>query len=140
MRLFHLLGPPDTPLLTVSSFMTEGVRTSLSCTADMGYPDDWRLDWSVASLPVYVPTSPSSSGQRYSFTSNLEFTPSRQNNGQTIKCTARKDGWTGLEPESSSVLNVQCKLYTYPPQESNRVHITSACFKIHGFKNKQSCL
>ena len=89
--------------------MTENVPALLTCTADMGYPDDWRLVWSGASLSDSTPTSSSPSGQRYSFTSNVYFTPTREDHGDTIKCTARRDGWGGVEPEGSLVLNVQCK-------------------------------
>ena len=116
-------GPPDTPLIVGSSPMTEGVSTRLACTADSGYPDDWRLVWSRAdtgaSLPEPTSDSITATNQRYSFTSTLDYTPTRQDNGITIKCTARRDSWTGPEPEGSTdPLNVQCKnsfTFSKPP-------------------------
>jgi hypothetical protein len=115
-RMNHLMsfcqGPPDTPSITATSPMTEGMSTSLTCTADSGYPDDWRLVWSRAdtgaSLPGPTSTFITAADQRYSFTSILDYTPRRQDNGITIKCNAQRDSRTGPELEGSTdPLNVQ---------------------------------
>ncbi|XP_038066086.1 tyrosine-protein kinase Mer-like [Patiria miniata] len=72
--------------------MTENDPIVLTCTADMGYPDDWTLVWSNGGSPGPT-TSSSASGDRYSFTSTLDYTPRRQDNGHIITCTANRAPW-----------------------------------------------
>ncbi|XP_022111385.1 tyrosine-protein kinase receptor TYRO3-like isoform X2 [Acanthaster planci] len=89
-------GPPDTPVITGNtSPMTEGVQIVLTCTADEGYPDDWSLDWSSNGIPISSSTMHSpTSESRYRFSSMVNFTPRRQDNGNNITCTANKASWT----------------------------------------------
>ncbi|XP_022108577.1 fibroblast growth factor receptor-like isoform X4 [Acanthaster planci] len=88
-------GPPSIPVITGSSSMTENVLTTLSCTADGGYPDDWSLVWSKGGSSITGPTTSSSaSGSRYSFMSTLNFTPVRQDNDNIITCAARRSSGT----------------------------------------------
>ena len=106
-------GPPDTPVIHGSSQMTENVPTTLTCMADMGYPNDWMLDWFNEDTPIMpmAVTTPAQSGSRYTFSSQIEFTPTRQDNRNTIKCTAQRDSWnTQPLPEGSwGPIGVQCK-------------------------------
>ncbi|XP_038064948.1 uncharacterized protein LOC119735322 [Patiria miniata] len=85
-------GPPDAPVITLSSPMIEDAPTTLTCTADMGYPDSLNLVWSNGGSPITgTNTSSSASGDRYSFTSTLDYTPMRQDNGNIITCVAQRD-------------------------------------------------
>ncbi|XP_038064949.1 fibroblast growth factor receptor 1-like [Patiria miniata] len=88
----YVIGPTETPVITGSTSMTENEATLLTCTADMGYPDDWTLVWSNGGSPGPT-TSLSESGDRYSFTSTLDYTPRRQDNGNIITCTANRAPW-----------------------------------------------
>ncbi|XP_038065908.1 nephrin-like [Patiria miniata] len=83
-------GPPDTPVISGIASMTENVPATLTCTADMGYPNDWTLVWSNGGSPGPT-TSSSASGDRYSFTGTLDYTPMRQDNGNIITCVAQRD-------------------------------------------------
>ncbi|XP_038064952.1 nephrin-like [Patiria miniata] len=95
MVTLNVNGPPDMPVISGnagSTSMTENDSIVLTCTADMGYPDDWTLVWSNGGSPGPT-TSSSASGDRYSFTSTLDYTPRRQDNGNTITCTANRAPW-----------------------------------------------
>ncbi|XP_038064953.1 Down syndrome cell adhesion molecule-like protein 1 homolog [Patiria miniata] len=95
MVTLNVNGPPDMPVISGnagSTSMTENDSIVLTCTADMGYPDDWTLVWSNGGSPG-PSTSSSASGDRYSFTSTLDYTPRRQDNGNTITCTANRAPW-----------------------------------------------
>ncbi|XP_038064959.1 tyrosine-protein kinase Mer-like [Patiria miniata] len=97
MVTLNISGPPDLPVISGnagSTSMTENDPIVLTCTADMGYPDDWTLVWSNGGSPVTGPTTSSSaSGDRYSFNSTLDYTPRRQDNGNNITCTANRAPW-----------------------------------------------
>ena len=104
-------GPPDTPVINGSSQMTENVPTNLTCMADMGYPNDWMLDWFNEDTPIMPMsnTTADPSGSRYTFSSQIEFTPTRPGNRNTIiKCTAQRDSWT-TQKGSFGPIDVQCK-------------------------------
>ncbi len=109
----NVTGPPDTPVISGSLTMTENVATSLNCTADLGYPNNWNLTWSnkdtTLENPLNTTAVPSGTSQRYNFTSQLKFTPQRQNNTHIIKCVASSPSWTSTPlPEETWVpINVQ---------------------------------
>ncbi len=105
-------GPPVTPHINGNNLMTEGQESVLTCTADMGYPSDWTLDWSNQDTPIMdqPETTPtlSDSTQRYMLTSQLRFTPKRQDNTHIIECTAKRGTWI-TQPGTFGPINVQCK-------------------------------
>ncbi|XP_038064832.1 vascular endothelial growth factor receptor 2-like [Patiria miniata] len=91
MVTLEVNGPPDTPVITGSPIVTENEPTVLTCTADMGYPQDWSLVWSIGSSVITgSTTSPYQSDDRFAFTSSLEFTPSRELSGEYISCAATR--------------------------------------------------
>ncbi|XP_022108596.1 ephrin type-A receptor 4-like isoform X2 [Acanthaster planci] len=105
--------PPDTPNIIGSSSMTENIETTLTCTADMGYPDDLSLVWSNGGSPIAGPTTSSSaSGSHYSFASTLTFTPRRQDNGNNITCRASRAPWILGPPGTLGPIDVHfcCKM------------------------------
>ena len=95
--------------------MVENVETRLTCTADLGYPDDWYLAWSNEGTPIENQPDTtavlSGTSQRFMFTSQLEFTPKRQDNTHFITCTASRALWTStpLPEKTWGPINVQCK-------------------------------
>ncbi|XP_038062516.1 hemicentin-1-like [Patiria miniata] len=101
-------GPPDLPWIVGNTTMTEGVTTTLTCYADMGFPDDWLLYWSFGDVYdiANLTTVPSASDDRFMFTSALNVTPTRDDNGKTITCTARKDSWTVHPTTTYGPINV----------------------------------
>ncbi|XP_022108589.1 nephrin-like isoform X2 [Acanthaster planci] len=101
-------GPPDVSVISGSPSMTENIETTLTCTADMGYPADWILAWLNGGSPVSgSSTNSSASGSRYSFTSTLTFIPRRQDNGNIITCTAQRGSWTPAPQQTLGPINVQ---------------------------------
>ncbi|XP_071806525.1 uncharacterized protein [Asterias amurensis] len=91
-------GPPDIPVISGSLTMTADMVTTLTCTADLGYPDDWDLVWSNSGSDIRdqpnTMAALSGTSQRYMFTSELEFTPKRRDNTHFINCTASRASWT----------------------------------------------
>ncbi|XP_033641699.1 uncharacterized protein LOC117301803 [Asterias rubens] len=110
MITLEVNGPPDNPVISSTSpTMTENVATTLTCRADLGYPESWSLVWFKGSDTLTgTVASAAEFNNRYSFTSTSEITPVREDNGQTsIKCMAQWDSWNSANPEGSLVLNVQ---------------------------------
>ncbi|XP_071806517.1 uncharacterized protein [Asterias amurensis] len=93
-----VIGPPDIPVISGSLTMTADMVTTLTCTADLGYPDDWDLVWSNSGSDIRdqpnTMAALSGTSQRYMFTSELEFTPKRRDNTHFINCTASRASWT----------------------------------------------
>ncbi|XP_022108631.1 hemicentin-1-like [Acanthaster planci] len=88
-------GPPDSPTITGNTPLIEGVNTLLTCSADMGYPNDWILVWYTGEiLQNNTITVATSSSDRYKFQSTLDFTPERDLNGKSIKCSAKRGSLT----------------------------------------------
>ncbi|XP_071806518.1 uncharacterized protein [Asterias amurensis] len=91
-------SPPDIPVISGSLTMTADMVTTLTCTADLGYPDDWDLVWSNSGSDIRdqpnTMAALSGTSQRYMFTSELEFTPKRRDNTHFINCTASRASWT----------------------------------------------
>ncbi|XP_038065701.1 tyrosine-protein kinase receptor TYRO3-like isoform X1 [Patiria miniata] len=101
-------GPPDVPDVTAATSMIENESVLLTCTADMGYPDDWSLDWTTGGRVISIATMSSQSGDRYRFTSELLFTPSREENGNTvITCTTSRVSLTQGPVGSLGPIDVQ---------------------------------
>ncbi|XP_033641234.1 proto-oncogene tyrosine-protein kinase ROS-like isoform X3 [Asterias rubens] len=106
-------SPPDIPVISGSLTMTEDMATTLTCTADLGYPDDWYLAWSNEGTPIENQPDTtavlSRTSQRFMFTSQLEFTPKRQDNTHFITCTASRALWTStpLPEKTWGPINVQ---------------------------------
>ncbi|XP_033641191.1 proto-oncogene tyrosine-protein kinase ROS-like isoform X2 [Asterias rubens] len=106
-------SPPDIPVISGSLTMTEDMATTLTCTADLGYPDDWYLAWSNEGTPIENQPDTtavlSGTSQRFMFTSQLEFTPKRQDNTHFITCTASRALWTStpLPEKTWGPINVQ---------------------------------
>ncbi|XP_022104065.1 hemicentin-1-like isoform X2 [Acanthaster planci] len=101
-------GPPDSPIIIGSPSMTENISTLLECQASMGFPSDWSLHWYSGDEPL--PSNQTASApqdNRFMFTSFLRFTPTRDNNGDTIRCVARKESWTDPPETSLGPLDVQ---------------------------------
>ncbi|XP_038065705.1 tyrosine-protein kinase Mer-like [Patiria miniata] len=88
-------GPPATPVIIGGAAMIEDAPTILTCTADMGYPDDWTLVWSNGGSPITgTNTSSSAAGSRFNFTSILNLTPRKEDSGNNITCAAQRASWT----------------------------------------------
>ncbi|XP_022107186.1 macrophage colony-stimulating factor 1 receptor-like isoform X2 [Acanthaster planci] len=109
-------GPPDTPSITGSQEMTENELAQLVCQADLGYPNDWGLVWSTGGLPAQgsLTTAVTTSGNRFKFTSTLNFQPARTNNGDMITCSVARGSLTQGLTETFGPINVK-----YPPYFSD---------------------
>ncbi|XP_038065573.1 uncharacterized protein LOC119735735 isoform X5 [Patiria miniata] len=108
----NVYGPPDNPMITSSTPMMEGAETRLICTADKGYPNNWQLEWSNGTMgfdstnTTYQDSLTFS--DRYLFTSNLDITPSREDNGRTvINCSAEGGSWIPGREGSYGPIDVQ---------------------------------
>ncbi|XP_038066168.1 hemicentin-1-like [Patiria miniata] len=101
-------GPPDTPRIIGSFSMIEDTPVYLECQASMGFPSDWSLHWFNGdySLPSYTSYS-MLQDNRYTLTTSLLFTPTRDNNRDTIRCVAQRDEWPTSPESSVGPLDVQ---------------------------------
>ncbi|XP_038062518.1 fibroblast growth factor receptor 3-like [Patiria miniata] len=102
-------GPPDTPAVTGNSTMTANETVQLTCRASHGYPADWQLVWTNGGLPLAGThtTAVSTLGNRYRFSSTLNFTPTREDNRKMITCSARRGSWTQDMTGSLGPIDVQ---------------------------------
>ncbi|XP_022108621.1 nephrin-like isoform X2 [Acanthaster planci] len=106
-------GPPDNVFISGMTLMTEDVASTLTCTAANAYPEHWSLVWSNVSsngdinIPGATSDPPLSTNGRYTFTSRLDLTPSRHDNGNSIRCAARWNSWTPEPLDTFGPLNVQ---------------------------------
>ncbi|XP_022108967.1 hemicentin-1-like [Acanthaster planci] len=102
-------GPPDTPVIMGDTTMTEAVASTLTCFADQGFPDKWTLHWSYGDLNdiANLTTTPSGSGSRFLFNSSFTVTPTREDNGKTVTCSAREDSWVVRPTTTFGPLNVK---------------------------------
>ncbi|XP_022104107.1 synaptogenesis protein syg-2-like [Acanthaster planci] len=101
-------GSPDLPIIIGSPSMIENISTFLECQASMGFPSDWSLHWYSGDEPL--PSNQTASApqdDRFMFTSFLRFTPTRDNNGDTIRCVAHKESWTNTPETFLGPLDVQ---------------------------------
>ncbi|XP_038062522.1 fibroblast growth factor receptor 2-like [Patiria miniata] len=96
MVTVDVTGPPDTPVIIGHPLMTANETVQLTCRASNGYPDDWELVWTNGgpTLAGTHTTAMSTSGNRYRFSSTLNFSPTREDNGNMITCSARRGPWT----------------------------------------------
>ena len=115
---FFYAGPPDIPVISGSLIVVENVETRLTCTADLGYPDDWYLAWSNEGIPIENQPDTtaviSRTSERFLFISRLDFTPKRQDNTHFITCTASRASWTSTPEKTWGPVNVQCR-YLHDP-------------------------
>ncbi|XP_038062499.1 uncharacterized protein LOC119732990 [Patiria miniata] len=109
MVTVDVTGPPDTPAVTGNRSMTANETVQLICRANHGYPDDWELVWTNGGLPLAgtQTTAMLTLGNRHRFSSALNFTPTREENGNMITCSARRGSWTSELTGSLGPIDVQ---------------------------------
>ncbi|XP_038062517.1 uncharacterized protein LOC119733008 [Patiria miniata] len=123
MVTVDVTGPPDTPAVSGNLSMTANETVQVTCQASHGYPDDWELAWTNGGLPLAGThtTAMLTSGNRYRFSSTLNFTPTREDNGNMITCSTKRGSWDQDPIGSLGPIDVQyCPEFSAPPEITSR--------------------
>ena len=100
-------GSPDTPAIDNIARMTEGASQRLSCDADNAYPEG-DIAWYINGMNITQTTATNTlkSDFRYNISSDLNYDPMREHNGEELVCRATHQSGN---VEKKEVLDVQCK-------------------------------
>lgn len=91
--------------------MTEGTSEVLQCKANGAFPEgDIRWFNNNQDITQNGASNPSNGNNRFDVSSSITFNPTKDDNGNTVKCNVTHITLgSGQELSASALLNVKCK-------------------------------
>ncbi|XP_072022563.1 synaptogenesis protein syg-2-like [Amphiura filiformis] len=104
--VLHVYGPPDKPSIEGQNMLVEGMAETFTCSALNAFPEG-GIEWYIGNTNItdrIAENEQDTSDFRYDISSEVNFMPSRANNGEMIKCDVVHETLTGSEERSNSLM------------------------------------
>ncbi|XP_072022565.1 uncharacterized protein [Amphiura filiformis] len=104
--VLNVYGPPDKPSIEGQNMLVEGMAETFTCNALNAFPEG-GIEWYIGNTNItdrIAENEQDTSDFRYDISSEVNFMPSRANNGEMIKCDVVHETLTGSEERSNSLM------------------------------------